>query len=405
MNHGKYRNEFEYAQRAARIVQKELAEQPALIKALEAMSIKELISQGRTIQSQLNYIPPPSGTWRTFKVYEPASINEYYTWKEYSIKFLQEYCSSDLSRFVKYSDDFEKNYYLPQYLANMIGVLEACNAIPNEKMKINNDECARQDEIAKVEELEQEYLGFRKMGNAWINTRDAIDAFRMWHATACVLFDKWFYSTDEDFVKFQSIDAGSNGFGLNSEYKRIYSPYCKLMSRLKEGREIKRNGRKPLINIKVSKGVEKKINIFISYSHADAHWLEELKKSLKVLSRYSENVEYWEDTQLRVGDKWKKEIEAAIERANVAILLVSTDFLASDFVSTDELPPLLKKAEENGTRILPLIVSPCDYEISVLEEFQAVNSPEKTLADLKDDEAAIKRVFLSITKEIRELIS
>ena len=368
------------------------------------MSIKELISQGRNIQDKLKYIPPPSGTWRTFKVYEPAEINEYYTWKEFSIKFLQEYCPPDFDRFIKYSDEFEKHHYLPQFLANMIGVLEACEAIPNEKMKKQEDELARQDEIAKVEELEQSYLAFYRAGSARVNRPEASDAFRAWHAAACVLFDKWFYSTDDDYIKFQNIEGGRNGYGLSTEYKTIYTPYCKLISRLKDGRELKRSVRKTLIPKVALKEAEKKINIFISYSHADVHWLEELKKSLKVLSKYSGDVDYWEDTQLKGGDKWRKEIEAAIERSNVAILLVSTEFLASDFISTDELPPLLRKAEENGTRILPVIVSPCDYEISELEEFQAINSPEKTLADLKDDEAAVKRVFLSLTKEIRELI-
>lgn len=369
------------------------------------MSIKELITQGRSIQKNLKYIPPSGGSFRTFKVYEPSDINEYYNWKEFSIRFLQKYCPSDVERFLKYSDEFEKHHYLPQYLSNMVGVLEACDALPSESMKEQETEHSKMEEVAKVEELEQIYLGFRRVGSARINTPDAQDAFRAWHAAACVLFDKWFYSTDEDYVKFQNIDAGSNGFGLSTEYKRIYSSYSKLMSRLKEGREVKRITRKPLRLKEASKaGEEKKINIFISYSHTDAQWLERFKKHLKVLSKYSDNIDYWEDTQLKGGDKWRQEIENAINRANVAILLVSTDFLASDFIATDELPPLLSKAEEAGTRILPIIVSPCDYEISELEQFQAINSPDRTLADLAGDEAAIGRVFLALTKEIMAII-
>ena len=369
------------------------------------MSIKELISQGRVIQEKLKYIPPPSGTWRTFKVYELSDINEYYNWKECSIRFLQKYCPSDVGRFLKYSDAFEKNHYLPQFISNMVGVLEACDALPSESMKEQETENSKMEDAAKVEELERIYLGFRRLGSARINTPDAQDAFRAWHAAACVLFDKWFYSTDEDYAKFQNIDAGSNGFGLSTEYKKIYSSYSKLMSRLKEGREIKRIARKPMRLKESSKvGEEKKINIFISYSHSDAQWLERLKKHLKVLSRYSDNIDYWEDTQLKGGDKWRQEIENAIKRANVAILLVSTDFLASDFIATDELPPLLRKAEEAGARILPLIVSPCDYELSELEQFQAVNSPDRTLADLAGDEASISRVFLAMTRGIMEMI-
>ncbi len=46
-----------------------------------------------------------------------------------------------------------------------------------------------------------------------------------------------------------------------------------------------------------------------------------------------------EDTRIRAGSKWRDEIRAAVERANVAVLIVSADFLASDFVRMNELPP------------------------------------------------------------------
>ena len=152
------------------------------------------------------------------------------------------------------------------------------------------------------------------------------------------------------------------------------------------------------------KVASKKINIFISYAHSDKKWLERLQKHLKVLSKYFESVDYWDDTKIKGGDKWKKEIENAIKKANVAILLVSTDFLSSDFISTDELPPLLRKAEEEGTRILPLIVSPCAFTMSEISDFQAVNNPEKTLADMASDEAAVERVYLELIKNIQELL-
>ena len=80
------------------------------------------------------------------------------------------------------------------------------------------------------------------------------------------------------------------------------------------------------------------------------------------------------------------------------------DFLASDFIASDELPPILRKAEEDGTRILPLIVAPCEFEDSELGDFQAINSPDRTLADLGDDRAAINRVYLELNKEIKSLI-
>jgi hypothetical protein len=88
---------------------------------------------------------------------------------------------------------------------------------------------------------------------------------------------------------------------------------------------------------------------------------------------------------MHAGDRWKKEIEQALQRATVAILLISADFLASDFITDDELPPLLRSAEERGTRIIPLIVKPCRFtRDKSLRHFQALNDPKDALILLSD---------------------
>lgn len=369
------------------------------------MTIEDLIKQGKAIEQGLTYEHSPEGVMRLYDVYRLADIDDYFRWKEHSIRFLHLYYPTDQQRFVKYSEDFEKHHFLPCFISNMVGVLDACAALPSEKMEQLKETQNREEEIGTVEELEQEYLSYRNKGNAIINTMNASNAFRAWHASACILFDKWFYSTDEDLIKFQDIDAGGNGFSLSSEYGRIYSPYMKLMARLKDNRNLKGPSisKQSIHSLKKPEG-NGKVNIFISYSHADEKWLKLLQKNLKVLAKYSGKIEYWVDTNLRGGDKWREEITKAIEAANVAILLVSTDFLASDFITSDELPPILRKAEEDGTRVLPLIVSPCEFVDSELGEFQAINDPERTLADLGNDEAAVSRVFLELNKNIKGLL-
>ena len=350
-------------------------------------------------------MPSPHNVLRMFDVYKPSDVDEYYRWKEHSIRFLQLYHPTDLERFVKYSEDFERHHFVPNYISNMIGVLEACEEFPSEKMYHQKEVQGREEEVAKVESLEQNYESYRKFGRVKINTPEASNAFREWHAAASVLFDRWFYPTDDDWIKFQNIKASGNGFSLNDEYKSIYSSYKKLMARLKDGRNLRSSSMVNQVVRATENNVEiGKVNIFISYSHSDEKWLERLKTHLKVLAKFSENVEFWEDTKLRGGDKWREEITAAIGRANVAVLLVSTDFLASDFIANDELPPILRKAEEEGTRVLPLIVSPCVFELSEISEFQAINSPDRTLADLGDDEAAINRVYLELIKNIQGLL-
>ena len=367
--------------------------------------LSSLIKTGESIKARLTKAPTAHGVTRMYSLYLLENQDEYYNWKELSYKFLQIYSPQDIQRFTGYAIKFEVHYE-PQFISNMIGILRACEAMPTEKMKEMESINSREKEIAEVERLEDEYLGSRNVGSAKVNSPAAKRAFLAWHAAACVLFDKWVYPTDEDWVKFQNINAGQNGFGLSTEYDKIYSPYQKLMSRLKDGRDIKRppHARALAKNSEGKEEQQNKINIFISYSHADSQWLEMLKTHLKALTKYYENIEYWEDTKLRGGDKWREEITKAIDNANVAILLVSTDFLASDFITSDELPPILRKAEEDGTRILPLIVAPCEYEDSELGDFQAINSPDRTLADLGNDKAAIDRVYLDLNKEIKNLI-
>jgi hypothetical protein len=136
-------------------------------------------------------------------------------------------------------------------------------------------------------------------------------------------------------------------------------------------------------------GREKRPSVFISYSHSDREYLDRLLVHLRPLERDG-LLDLWVDTHLRAGDKWKKEIEKALNRATVAVLLVSADFLASDFITDNELPPILRRAEERGTRIVPLIVKPCRFARDKdLRHFQAVNDPRHSLALLSQGEQEV----------------
>jgi hypothetical protein len=72
-------------------------------------------------------------------------------------------------------------------------------------------------------------------------------------------------------------------------------------------------------------------SIFISYSHKDEAWKERLVTQLRVLALEGA-FNLWEDRQIVTGDAWKSEIEKAINGANLAILLISADFLTSNFI-------------------------------------------------------------------------
>lgn len=132
--------------------------------------------------------------------------------------------------------------------------------------------------------------------------------------------------------------------------------------------------------------VPREHKLFISYSHQDKEYLQRLLVHLRPLERAGK-IELWSDTQLRAGDRWKTEIQTALERATIAVLLVSADFMASQFIVDNELPPLLKSAEERGTKILPLIVKPCRFVRDPdLSQFQAANDPSRPFILLSEGE-------------------
>jgi hypothetical protein len=130
-------------------------------------------------------------------------------------------------------------------------------------------------------------------------------------------------------------------------------------------------------------------HVFISYSHRDNQYLKRLLVHLKPLEKKG-IIDLWVDTSLSAGDRWKKEIEEALRRARVAILLVSADFLASEFIVDNELPPLLAKAEEEGTRVIPVIIRPCRFTRDEnLKHFQAINDPSRPVGNLAESEQEI----------------
>jgi len=143
--------------------------------------------------------------------------------------------------------------------------------------------------------------------------------------------------------------------------------------------------------------------LFISYSHKDKDWLAKVQPHIKVLENMGVAVNLWDDTQIKAGMKWREEIEKALSTAKVAVLLVSTDFLNSDFISKDEIPPLLKAAEEDGATILPLILKPSLYtSYPSLKNYQSVNDPSKPLSKLS--EAEQDEVLVSMAQRIMELM-
>jgi adenylate cyclase len=141
-------------------------------------------------------------------------------------------------------------------------------------------------------------------------------------------------------------------------------------------------------------------DVFVSYSHKDADWLAKLKTHLTPFVRGG--VSFWDDTKIRSGDVWREEIKKALQAAKVAVLLVSPDFLDSDFIFKNELPPLLDAAKNRALRVLWVPVSYSSVDETEISKYQAAFSPSRPLKGLSDVEQ--DRVLVQLCKDIREAI-
>jgi hypothetical protein len=128
--------------------------------------------------------------------------------------------------------------------------------------------------------------------------------------------------------------------------------------------------------------LQQRTGLFISYSHKDKRWLDELNTMLKPLVR-RHTIDVWDDTRLEPGTNWRKEIIKALDSAKVAVLLVTPKFLDSDFITRVELPRLLRAAKRDGLIIFWVAVKHSFYRLTAIAEYQAANDPAKPLAALR----------------------
>jgi len=116
-----------------------------------------------------------------------------------------------------------------------------------------------------------------------------------------------------------------------------------------------------------------KTSVFISYSHEDRKWKERLVQQLHAVK-----IDLWDDQHIGAGTEWLEAVKQAITNATIAVLLVSPDFLSSEFVQREEIPRLLARREADGLKIIPIIV-----RASVWKQLQWLSKMQARLIDGK----------------------
>jgi hypothetical protein len=138
---------------------------------------------------------------------------------------------------------------------------------------------------------------------------------------------------------------------------------------------------------------------FISYAHPDEAHRVALTKHLSVLVN-QKLLRMWHDRKLELGDRWLDEIERAMDQAQLFLILVSADYLSSDFCRDTELARALSRHSQGLARLVPIIVRPVDWEHSVLGELQAVPTGAKPITKWQDTDEA----WTDVAKHIRTVV-
>lgn len=142
--------------------------------------------------------------------------------------------------------------------------------------------------------------------------------------------------------------------------------------------------------------------IFLSYSHRDGEWKERLSLSLRILERQG-LAEVWDTSDIEVGTTWSQEIATALNNADLALLLISPSFLASDFIVQEELPKLLERSRKGGLVVLPILLRASLWTlVPGLAEFQFLNDPLKPLAELSENER--EQTLAGISSRVASLV-
>ncbi len=142
--------------------------------------------------------------------------------------------------------------------------------------------------------------------------------------------------------------------------------------------------------------------VFISYSHLDEEWKDRLVSHLAVSQKQGQ-LELWHDRMIGAGEDWERRIQAAMDAASVAILLVSANYLTSGFILREEVSRLLERRANEGLRIFPVVIKPCDWE--AVDWLRRMNLRPKDGRPLSGgNEHEIDQAFAEIAREIRELL-
>ncbi len=145
--------------------------------------------------------------------------------------------------------------------------------------------------------------------------------------------------------------------------------------------------------------VADKISVFYSYSHVDEELRDQMEKHLAVLKREG-FIDQWHDRRIEAGEEWGPSIDENLEGAHIILLLVSSDFLASNYCYDIEMKRALERQELGEARVIPIVLRSCDWSLAPFAKLQALPKDAMAVTSWPNQDEA----FTDVAKGIRKVV-
>ena len=141
------------------------------------------------------------------------------------------------------------------------------------------------------------------------------------------------------------------------------------------------------------------IHIFYSYAHEDEELRDKLDKHLAAMQR-NNLIVGWHDRDIHAGIEWKKEINEHLDTAQIILLLISSDFIASDYYYSIEMKRAMERHEQGEACVIPIILRPVDTEGTPFSKLEMLPTDMKPVTDWPNQDSA----FVNIAQGIRKIV-
>ena len=153
-----------------------------------------------------------------------------------------------------------------------------------------------------------------------------------------------------------------------------------------------------------SVGKRNPLSVFICYAHANERIVKQLIPSLKVLARRG-YIASWRDTDLVPGEDWDDRIRERLTEADIILFMVSTDFLASKYITEEERPLAMSLMDEGKAVVVPVLLSPCSWREENFARLEKLPRKDDTVSSINPRDAAWFLVEEGIKKVADQTLS